>query len=160
MKSFFRVLPTSLLLLLMASCHPEGCYGPKAFGYNTKGVAASNLFGVYTFDGASGPILDRIGFTNHSGSIELKPDMTFMFSKIPCIAQKGVYSSTSGKWRIVPNNAIWEIEFYDGAGFNSIGGYSSLSLPILGGSPPYGIELAINHNEGYYVRLQGSQKAK
>lgn len=162
-RTFLKRLPTALLLVLLVSCHPEGCYGPKAFGYNTKGVTVSNLFGIYTFDSGNGAVLDAKGFTNHSGYVELKSDMTFVFSEMPCIVsfpKKGVYSSTTGRWKIIPHNAIWEIEFYDGVGLNSICGYYVLDLPILGESPPHGIELAINHNEGYYIRLQKSQNRR
>ncbi len=163
MKTFLKILPTTLLLFFIVSCHPEGCYGPKAFGYNTQGVVASNLFGIYTFDGANASALNAKGFTNGAGYIELKSDMTFVFSEIPSVVhvpQKGVYFSTTGKWRIIPHNAIWEVEFYDGVGLNSIGGFSVLSLPILGETPPHGMQLAIKHGEGYYIRLQRSEKAK
>lgn len=52
-RANFRVLLTTILMLLMVSCHPEGCYGPRAFNYNTTGVAVSNLVGNYTFDGTN-----------------------------------------------------------------------------------------------------------
>ena len=151
-----KIFPMALPLSLMASCHPEGCYGPRSFGYNTKGVAVSNLFGTYTFDGVNASVLDRNGFTNRSGSIQLKSDMTFVCSEIPCIMntpKRGVYFSTAGKWRIVQNAAIWEVELYD-VDFTTMAGYAALSFPILGESPPHGLELAINHGEGYWIRFQ------
>jgi hypothetical protein len=156
-----RILTVALLLTLIVSCHPEGCYGPKAFGYNTKGVAASNLFGIYTFDGFNASVLDKKGFTNHSGYIQLKSDMTFVFSEIPCIMnvpRSGVYFSTAGKWRIVPSNAIWEVEVYD-VDSTKMGGYATLAFPIVGESPPHGIELAINDSEGYWIRFQRNRKS-
>ena len=63
------------------------------------------------------------------------------------------YSSASGKWRVVPENAIWVVEVYD-VDFEKFCGYTALKLPIIGDSPPHGIELVVNHDEGYYVRLK------
>ena len=160
-RTRFRLLPTLLLLGLMVSCNPEGCYGPKSFGYNTKGVATSNLFGTYIFDGTNASVLDTKGFTDHSGSIQLKPDMTFVFSNVPFIMnlpQSGVYVSTTGKWRTVQTEAIQSVEVYD-VDFKSMGGYASLTFPILGEHPPHGLQLAINHSEGYYIRYRRSQDA-
>jgi hypothetical protein len=161
-RTWFKLLPTLLLLVLFASCHPEGCYGPESFGYNTKGVGVSNLFGTYVFDGTNGALLDKKGFTNHSGSIQLQPDMTFVFSNVPFIMnlpQPGAYVSTTGKWRAVHTKAIWSLEVYD-VDFKSMGGYASLTFPILGENPPHGIELAINHSEGYYIRYRRSQNER
>src|SRR3954468_14422715 len=141
-RASFKIFAIALLLTLVISCHPEGCYGPKSFGYNTKGVAISNLFGTYTFDGTNASVLDRNGFTNRSDYIQLKSDMTFVCSEIPCIMylpKKGVYFSTAGKWRIVQSAEIWELELYD-LDSGSMAGYSNLSFPILGESPPHGIE--------------------
>src|SRR5439155_17997305 len=156
-RTSLKIFPVALLLVLLVSCHPEGCYGPKSFGYNTKGVVISNLFGTYTFDGTNASVLDRNGFTNRSGYIQFKSDMTFECSEIPCIMdipKKGVYFSTAGKWRVVRSGAIWEVELYD-VDFTSMAGcYVALSFPILGESPPHGIELAINHGEGYWIRFQ------
>jgi len=157
-----QAFSTVILLSLFVSCHPDGCYGPESFGYNTKGVAVSNLFGTYVFDGANTSVLNKKGFTNHSGSIQLKPDMTFVFSEVPFIMnvpQSGVYVSISGKWRAVQTKATWAVEVYD-VDFKSMGGYGALTFPILGEHPPHGIELAINHAEGYYIRYRWSQNAR
>lgn len=155
----FKLLPTLLVCGLMVSCHPEGCYGPKSFGYNTTGVAASNLFGTYVFDGTNSSVLDAKGFTNHAGFIQLRPDMTFVFSNVPFIMnvpQNGVYVSTTGKWRSVQTAAIWSVEIYD-VDFKTMGGYACLTFPVLGEHRPYGIELAVNHSEGYYIRYRKSR---
>jgi hypothetical protein len=37
---------------------------------------------------------------------------------------------------------------------------SVLSLPVLGEAPPYGIELTINHDEGYWVRYRRNQELR
>jgi hypothetical protein len=157
-RATLRALLTAIFLLLMASCDPAGCYGPRAFNYNTTGVAVSNLVGTYTFDGTNAAVLSRYGFTNHSGVIRLLPDMTFAFSNVPCIVglpKPGVYSSSGGKWRAVKTAGIWEVELYD-ADPEGIAGFSTLSLPVLGSSPPHGLELTINHDEGYWVRYRHS----
>src|SRR4051812_1763699 len=111
-----KILPTAFLLSLLVSCSPAGCYGPRAFGYNTKGVTTSNLFGTYSFDGTNPSVLDRKGFTNHSGIIRLNSDMTFVCSNLPSIMDafnQPVYFSTTGKWRIVPEGATWDVQCYD-----------------------------------------------
>jgi hypothetical protein len=157
-----KLLLMAGFLSLFVACHPEGLYGPKAFGYNTTGVVVSNLFGTYVFDGANPALLDQMGFTNHSGSIQLKPDMTFVFSQVPFVMnvpQSGVYASTTGKWRVIQTEAIWSVEVYDVHDM-SMGGYASLEFPILGEKPTYGIELAINHSEGYYIRYRRNQDAQ
>jgi hypothetical protein len=153
-----KYCPVALLLVLMVSCHPEGCYGPKSFCYNTKGLATSNLFGIYTLDEAHALLLASKGFTNYSGSILLRPDMTFQFSEIPCIMcstiEGGVYSSATGKWRVAKQNAIWVLEIYDTDYQKMCCRYASFTLPILGESPPYGIELTINHDTGMWIKLK------
>ena len=158
-RSILKILSTVFLLLLLASCSPEGCYGPKAYGYNTKGVVVSNLVGTYTFDDTN--VLKRLGFTNYSGFITLKPDMTFVCSNVPsvaCIPQPGIYSSNwSGKWKLVTVHAIWAVKFYDEDG---TGHCSSLDLPVLGESAPHGIQLTINSDEGYWVRLHRSEGSR
>ena len=139
----------------MVSC------GPKSVGYNTTGVIASNLFGIYTLDEDYAYLLNSKGFTNYSGSVVLKPDMTFQFSKIPCIMcpkiEGGVYSSATGKWRIVKRNAIWALEIYDMDFQTMCCRYALFSFPILGESPPYGIELAFNEDTGLWVKLKKSR---
>lgn len=161
-RASLKVLPTAILLVLMVSCHPEGCYGPRAFNYNTTRVAVSNLVGTYTFDGTNASVLNRYGFTNHSGFISLKSDMTFVCSNVPCIVgipKPGIYSSSTGKWRAVKTAAIWEVEMYDGDS-DGIAGFSTLRLPVLSESPPHGIELTINHDDGYWVRYRRSQELR
>ncbi|MCD6048945.1 MAG: hypothetical protein K0Q55_348, partial [Verrucomicrobia bacterium] len=74
-RQHLKLLPTLVLLLFVAACHPEGCYGPKAFNYNTMPMVTSNLFGAYTLD-VPHATLEKYGFTNYTGSIRLKPDMT------------------------------------------------------------------------------------
>ena len=162
-RAFYRVLPTASLLLLMASCHPEGCYGPRAFDYNTTGVAVSNLVGTYTFDGTNAAILTRKGFPNHSGFISLRPDMTFGCSNVPNmvgIPKPGVYlSSSSGSWRVTKSRVIWEVELTDGD-FEGMAGWSLLRFPVVGERAPYGIELMIDHDEGYWLRYRRSQELR
>jgi len=158
-RTSLKLLPIAILLLMMVSCHPAGCYGPRAFNYNTSGLTASNLVGTYTFDGTNASALIKHGFTNHSGFISLKPDMTFVCSNVPCVVgipKPGVYLSSTGKWRIVKTAAIWEVELFDG-GFDAMSGLVALSFPVLGKFPPHGIELTINHDEGYWVRYRRSQ---
>lgn len=155
-RTALKILPTVLLVLLLVSCHPEGCYGPRAFGYNTKGVAVSNLVGTYTFEETN--VLNQLGFTNDSGSITLKSDMTFVCSNLPSVAgipQQGVYSSWTGKWKPLKEHAIWKVKFYD-EDRSSTGHLHVLDLPVLGESPPHGIELSIDHDRGYWVRLRRS----
>lgn len=155
MSRFCLRLLTAFVMLLMVSCHPEGCYGPRAFDYNTKGVAIADLAGTYSFDGTNASVLNKHGFTNHSGFISLKPDMTFICSNVPGISgipNPGVYLSSTGKWRTVKTAAIWEVELYDGD-FTGMAG-STLTCPVLGESPPHGIELMINHDEGYWLRYR------
>jgi hypothetical protein len=151
-RTCLKLLSTVLLLGLIVSCHPEGCYGPQSFGYNTADVVVSNLFGNYVFDG-----------TNSSGSIQLRPDMTFVFSNVPLVMvyppQNDVYVSTTGKWRTVQTKAVWSVEIYD-LDFKSMRGYASLTFPILGEQPPHGLELAINHAEGHYIRYRRSSDAR
>jgi hypothetical protein len=159
-RAKLKVLPTAILLLLMVSCHPEGCYGPRAFNYNTTTVAVSDLVGTYTFDGTNASVLNRLGFTNHSGFISLQPDLTFVCSNVPCVVgipKPGVYLSSTGKWRTVKRSAIWEVELYDGD-FDGRAGFVALSFPVVGESPPYGIQLTINHDEGYWVRYRRSRE--
>ena len=161
-RTCLRVLPTALLLLLMVSCHPEGCYGPRAFDYNTKGVTVANLVGTYTFDGTNATVLNKLGYTNHSGFISLKPNMTFVCSNVPCVTgipKPGVYLSSTGKWRTVKTTAIWEVELYDGD-FMGMAGHIALTCSVLGESPPHGIELTINHAEGYWLRYRRSQELR
>jgi hypothetical protein len=146
-------LAMGLLLVLMASCTPAGCYGPKAFGYNTQGVAVSNLFGIYRFDGTNASILNQNGFTNHAGYIELRSDMTCVLSNVPRMwlnPAASVYVSGTWKWKPmkpVHEGGAWELEILapssDGLGPDN------LSFPILNESPPHGIEIDINHNLGY-----------
>jgi hypothetical protein len=69
------------------------------------------------------------------------------------VPRSGVYFSTAGKWRIVPSDAIWEVEVYN-VDSNKMGGYATLAFPIIGESPPHGIELAISDGEGYWIRFQ------
>ena len=45
------------------------------------------------------------------------------------------------------------MEVYD-SNFEDFCGFTTLKLPIIGDSPPHGIELVVNHDEGYYVRLE------
>lgn len=157
-RQILRYCLVATSLFLMVACHPEGCYGPKPFGYNTKGVETTNLFGLYILDEAHASFLDSKGFTNHSGSIWLRSDMTFEFSKIPCLMcftiQGGVYSSTTGKWRVAQQNRIWVLEFFDADHQKQCCQYASFTLPIFGESPPHGIELAMNHDIGMWIKLK------
>lgn len=143
----------------MPACHPEGCYGPKAFNYSTNPVAITNLFGTYVFDGTNAAVLKQNSFTNFSGTIRLNSDRTFTCSDIPCIlypVKPGEYFSASGKWRVIQNEAICEVELYD-LDSGSLNGYSAYSFPILNETPPHGLQLTINHNEGYYIRYRRSE---
>lgn len=157
-RQHLKLLPTLVLLLLVAACHPEGCYGPKAFDYNTKPVVTSDLFGSYTLDGPH-VILEKYAFTNYTGSIQLKPDMTFVCSDIPSIfypPKPGVYFSSTGQWEVVHNGNIWEVKLHSPSA-DSLAGFGSLTLPILNEAPPHGLELTINHDEGYFIRYRRSK---
>jgi hypothetical protein len=155
-RSTLKTLLGLCLLLLLVSCHPAGCYGPKAFGYNTKGVAAANLVGAYTFDAKNAATLGRLGFTNHSGSITLRQDMTFVCSNLPCveaIPKPGGYSSWTGKWRLTQEGLVWNVGLYD-EDFGGAPGLHGLTLAVLGDHPPHGLQLYINEDAGYWVRLR------
>jgi hypothetical protein len=155
-RASLKILSTAAFVILFAACHPEGCYGPKAFDYNTNGTTASNLVGTYQIDTPSVSVLQRKGFADRSGRLELKSDMTFVLSNIPCVWKfplAEAYASARGKWRIAKHKAIWVIEIYD-YDFSKMCGFASLTFPILRDNPPHGIELSINHDEGYYIRLE------
>jgi hypothetical protein len=111
-RSIPKILSAVFPLLLLASCSPAVCYGPKAFGYNAKGVVASNLVGTYSFDDTN--VLNHLGFTNYSGFITLKPDMTFVSSSVPWVAgtsRPGVYSTNwSGKWKPANVHGVWVVK--------------------------------------------------
>jgi hypothetical protein len=147
-----------LSLLLLVACHPEGCYSTSSFGYNTDGVVISNLVGVYTFNTNQARTLTYLGYTNHSGYVELRADMTFVCTNIPRvmgIPQSGEYLWSTGKWRVV-KVGIWNVEIYD-LNFDGMDGYSSLDWPVIGDAPPHGLELTINHDEGYWIRLERTE---
>ncbi len=96
------------------------------------------------------------------GTCNVRPDMTFVFSDVPfvmSVPRSGVYVSTTGKWRTIQTEAIWSVEVYD-VDFKSMGGYGSLTFPILGEHPPHGLQLAINHAEGYWIRYRRSQDGR
>lgn len=153
------ILAAVLLPIFMTGCHPEGLYGPNAFGYNTQGVTNSNLFGTYSFDGTNAQVLSAQGFTNLSGFIELKPNMTFVFSNVPSVMaypKTNLYYSTTGNWRVVQEKAIWVLEVYN-IPFGTMSGYVGFTFPILGETSPHGIELTISHDEGYWIRFSKSQ---
>lgn len=158
-RNYLKLLPTLLLLTMMVACQPAGCFGPKAFNYVTLPVTASNLFGGYSFDGTNVHILKQNGFTNYSGSIRLNTDMTFTCTDLPCILnpiQPGQYFSATGKWRIIPNGAISEVEFYE-MNSGSFNGNAIYTMPVLNETPPHGLELTINHSAGYYIRYRRSE---
>ena len=147
-------------LLGFVACHPAGCYGPKAFDYNTGGVTASNLAGVYRLDDLSRDALRKGGFNELSGHVELKSDMTFHFVNVPCawnFPKAEGYASAKGRWRLVKSGAIWEVEIYDYP-FEEMCGYVALKFPVLRESPPHGLQLHIDHDSGYWVRVEHDRK--
>jgi hypothetical protein len=147
-KSFFFA---AILFVALHLTGCEGLYGPKAFNYNTSGVVASNLFGAYHLDDTTW-VLAKKGYTNTAGSIVLKADMTFQVTDIPCL-QNGAnnYSTASGSWKIQKQDAIWVVALSPQKG-QTLCGFSGLTFPVLKDVPPHGIEIHINHDEGYWVR--------
>jgi hypothetical protein len=144
------------VVLFLSAC--QACSGPKDFGYNTAGVVASNLVGTYKVDETTW-VLERKGFTNLNGTIVLNSDNTFQFTSIPCVGYMGgtnVYSMSAGTWRIRKEKEIWVVEALPSMS-TTICGYGQWSLPVLGDSPPYGLQLYINDNEGYWVRYAKAQ---
>jgi hypothetical protein len=140
----------SSFLLLLVACHPEGCYSPESFGYNTTNtLAPSNLFGLYKFDGRNASKLARDG-----GKIWLKPDMTVEFSDLPVVnpPEPIKYDSGKGSWKLAKQGVIWEVELYD-LNLTTSNGYSIHHFPVVGTSYPYSLEAIISHDEGYWIRF-------
>src|SRR5687767_4031047 len=105
-----KKLGLCLLFLVFAACHPEACYGPKSFDYNTGGTRAADLVGKYSLDSSSQMILKQKGIADVSGYVELRSDMTFAFVNLPCawnFPELTGRASASGRWKLVKKESVW-----------------------------------------------------
>jgi hypothetical protein len=151
---FVKRFPKLWLGLLMVSCHPDGCYGPRAYNYNTQGTTPAALVGTYRLGKDNGGTQqERI---EDDGFIHLKPDMTFESVQILERNGSGGISTTAlstpvvGRWRIIKTNAIWEVELLRQTANGEFSPWKQ--FPIIGQKPPHEIELFIDHDRGEWIR--------